>query len=314
MDSVLQEIRLEGARDFGRGVPPTALGDVVRLIEPAVRKSVRMAFEGRSSAGGRRPKWLEAAADVRLVDVALGKTDAMLRFEAPRFGDAAPSLFQQTELFPHGPEHFHTGFDMLAGVLSRVRKDDADSDRYDASLLTGIASFERGIKETFSRIDLLKTEGHSLQVLDRTTVDRAKTLRDRTPAPRPARLVATLDMLRVSTGALGLKLDDGAEIRGVVTDEDLSSVHPWLGRRVLVHGRAVYRPSGSLLRFEVAAIEDGVGASTLFTRVPEPIRSTLTAQQTSGVGPRASGGIAAMFGRWPGNESDEELLHALKDL
>ena len=120
-------------------------------------------------------------------------------------------------------------------------------------------------------------------------------------------------MMRVSTGSLGLKLDDGAEVRGAVSEDGIGAAQPFLGARVLVHGRAVYRASGKLLRIDVDAIEDGRGAPALWARVPEPIRSALTPQQLSGSGPR-TGGVDAFFGRWPGDESEEELLASLQEL
>lgn len=312
-DLVQQQIRLRTAGKLAGGVPPTTVGEVIRLVEPAVRRSVRMAFEGRSSASGRRPKWLEAAAAVRLTGVEIGADGATLRFNAPRFVDAAPSLYEQLTMFGRLPEGHFTGFDMLAGALSRVRDDDADSDRYDSSLLSSITRFGRGIDNVFSSVELAETSNHAAQTLDGALIERARKLRDRTPSPRPVRLLATLDMVRVSTGSLGLKLDDGAEVRGVVAEEVIAEAQQHLGSRVLVHGKAVYRPSGHLLRLEVDAFEDGRNASALFARVPEPIRPSLTPQQLTGSGPQ-SGGVRAFYCAWPGNETEDELLAALREI
>jgi len=311
---VQQQVRLHSGCDLDARVPPTALGEVLRLLEPAVRKSVRMAFEGRSTAQGRRPGWLSASAEIRLAGVEFGKRDTTLVFESPRFGDVAPSLYEQTEMFPTGlPDRQYTGFDMLAGVLSRIGQADADSDRYDRSLLGGIAKFDAGLNGTFQSLELMQTPMHAAQRLDANLIERARELRNRTPSPRPVRLLATLDMLRVSTGSLGLKLDDGSEVRGAVSEDGLPAAQEFLGARVLVHGRAVYRPSGRLLRIDADAIESGEGAPTLWARVPDPIRASLTPQQLSASGPQ-TGGVAAFFGRWPGDETEEELIASLQEL
>lgn len=311
---VQQQIRLHSARDLDARVPPTALGEVLRLLEPAVRKSVRMAFEGRSTAQGRRPGWLRASADIRLAHVEFEQRSTTLLFESPRFGDAAPSLYEQTEMFPTGlPNAQYTGFDMLAGVLSRIGQADADSDRYDRALLGGIATFDKGLNGTFQSIELMQTRAHATQFLDGSLTERARELRNRTPSPRPVRLLATLDMLRVSTGSLGLKLDDGTEVRGAISEDGLSTAQEFLGTQVLVHGRAVYRASGRLLRVDVDAIESGEGVPTLWARVPEPIRASLTPQQLSATGPQ-TGGVAAFFGRWPGDETEDELVASLQEL
>ena len=184
MTVVQQVIRLHAARDAVDGFPPTAIGEVLRVLEPAVRSSVRMAFESRSSASGRRPTWLTDAAGIRLTEVAIKPDSAVLHFNAPRFIDAVPMLYQQLELIPSLPRGQLTGFDMLAGVLSRVSKDDADSDRYDRQLLRGITQFDAGLNGTFASIELLGADGRVTQRLDKTLIERARDLRDRTPSPR----------------------------------------------------------------------------------------------------------------------------------
>src|SRR5258708_29202720 len=102
MDSVILSVILKSDRHFGQKVPAHPFGEVLRVLPGAVRQSVRMAFEGRSHAAGKRPRWLQAAADIRFLGHS-GDDDTLLKFELPRLGDAAPVLYEQKELWPTRP-------------------------------------------------------------------------------------------------------------------------------------------------------------------------------------------------------------------
>lgn len=86
------------------------------------------------------------------------------------------------------------------------------------------------------------------------------------------------------------------------------------GKNVTVSGRAVFRPSGSVLRIEAEEVEPATGGDIgVWSRLPSPVfrrldRRTLHQPQ----GPRS--GINALIGRWPGDESDEEVLELLEEI
>jgi hypothetical protein len=84
------------------------------------------------------------------------------------------------------------------------------------------------------------------------------------------------------------------------------------GKKVLVMGRAVYRPSGRLLRIDAAGIEDGAHAASVFSKVPPPqtIRPVTSGRfKASEAGRR---GVPAFFGTWPGDETDAEMGELVK--
>ena len=66
-----------------------------------------------------------------------------------------------------------------------------------------------------------------------------------------------LDMIRASTAAFAVKADDGNELRGVLTSGNMDSLAELFKQRVLILGRAVFKPSGKLLRIEAEQIAPG---------------------------------------------------------
>ncbi|WP_437634307.1 hypothetical protein [Sorangium sp. So ce854] len=315
MPIVHHAVRLSSPRAFGRRVPPAPLGAALKQVDDAVRRSVLMAFEGRSVTAGRPRAWFVAACDLRLVDFE-GNDDTTLHFEAPELGEAAAELYLQTEMWPTRPPPGWTGFDVLAGVLQDVGAGNQDSERFDRPLLQHLAHFGRLFEAGF---DAIRVEEHRSgvpgeAVLDRATVATARKLSASTPRAQAVRIAGLLDMVRVSTQSFAIKLDDGEEIRGVLTGGSVDSAGVLLNRRVLVHGRAVYRPSGRILRLDAERIEDGHGISGFWSKLPKPLfrgridPGALYRPQT------ASTGIHAIFGRWPGDETDEAFDQAIKGL
>ncbi|MBB6143987.1 hypothetical protein HNQ77_001936 [Silvibacterium bohemicum] len=134
---------------------------------------------------------------------------------------------------------------------------------------------------------------------------------DQTPTPRQVRVVGKLDMVRHSTRSFGLLLADGTEVRGILSDGDPDLLQRYFGGEITIFGKAVYRPSGTLLRIDAQEIVDTVEGRTAFSHVPlalthQPRQDRKT--QTS------KNGVSAFFGSWPGTETDQELLAALEEL
>jgi hypothetical protein len=110
-----------------------------------------------------------------------------------------------------------------------------------------------------------------------------------------------------------LLLDAGERIAGVYPEEHSDRLQQLWRKRVLVLGTSVFRASGNLLRVEAESIDDGVGASPLFSTPPVPGNSRLEASRfRKPQGARS--GMAAIMGRWPGDETEEEIESALERL
>ena len=315
MNTVVSTVVLKSDKHYGSKAPPYPLGEIMRLIPVAVRQSIRMAFEGRSIARGKYPHWLTAASDVRLVEYS-GKDDTILRFEAPTFGDAAPELFEQQELFDMGrPDPTDTGFDSLGDVLSDLSAKNSDSERFDRSLLRRLASFKRGINGTFQAVDFMgqRYKAEQPAVLNECIIQTAMSFTSETPKSERVRIVGTLDMIRASTQAFALKLDDGQEIRGVMVADEIGDHKHLLEKRVLILGKAMYRPSGRLLRVDTEEMVAASEKDTFFSKMPAPSRRKLDVREI--VREQSyKRGLAAIIGKWPGDETDEEIEAALQEL
>ncbi|MCH7990713.1 MAG: hypothetical protein IID46_16355 [Planctomycetes bacterium] len=314
MKTIVQTITLKSDQHYGRKAPPGPLGELLRELPHAVRQSIRMAFTGRSRSRGKSPAWLLAASDIRLVDYS-GNDETVLHFEVPPLGEAAAELYQQQELWPTKPDANDTGFDTLADVICDVAANNLDSDKFDRPLLGRLIRFRKTVHEAFQEISITGnryTPDHPC-VLNESIIETAKCLYSNTPPSQQTRVVGNLDMIRASTQTFALKLDDGEEIRGVLVAGEFGELTNLFQNRVMVLGKAIYRASGRLLRIDADEVTPASDEDRFFSTVPQPTRQKLDVRQVLREQQHKKG-LAAIFGKWPGDETEEEIEQALQEL
>ena len=308
-----QEIALDTETDFGAEVPLSISSALLRRLEDTARPCVRMAIEGASASAGAPPAWLDLASDIRTLGFSERNGQSILHVKAPTLGDAVPEVFDQQTLWPGMASAEDTVIQLIGRIGHVVREQEKASDMYDQPLLRHFTHwqglFKREVKEL--RMPPSFMGGATPVTLDIAVVENAKLLSAQTPIPRQIRVVGKMDMVRHSTRSFGLVLDGGEEVRGVLQEGDPELLKRYFGKEITVFGKAIYRPSGSLLRIDAQEIVNTTEGRAAFSAIPEALSKVPRMerrQQSSRVG------VSAFFGTWPGEETDEELLAALGEL
>lgn len=295
---------------------PDAAGTVLRYVEPILRMTVSMGFRNTSRRLGRPPEWLRKASDVRLVRICPSQAGGTrLHFTAPRFGEAAEEIYSQQEMFRVRPRREDTGFDLVGDAVDDLRNGRDDSQRYDSALLARIGKLVTSASRAgIERILLLggRLPSRDPLAIDREISQQADRMRDSTPPDQRARVCGKLDMIRDSDNVFEILLEPDITVRGVWTGESMDPLHEAWPGKVLLEGVAVYKPSGDLLRIEADAVRPASKADELFGRIPAPLggrsnRLDFRLPQSSGQG------ADALLGRWPGEETEEQLLLACRE-
>ncbi len=271
-----------------------------------------MAIEGASAAPGRPPAWLERASDIRFVDYGHEGDDTLISLRLPSLGAAAEELYRQSQLWDTRPNPDDTAFEVFRHVIDEVASENDESSWYDRQLLTRLSRMRQVFSSPLNAICLSAAyDVASLAKasrLNERVADTAARLGATTPPSRHVRIAGVLDMIRHSTRGFSLRLESGEELHEAMESaEGLSALPGFFGKPVLIPGRAIYRPSGRLLRIDAAGVEDGAGAPSLFARVPLAQSSRPSASsrlKTSETGRR---GVPAFFGTWPGEETDADM-------
>ena len=305
-------MRIQTGPDYRQRLPLDVCGGIMSRISPLFAGSVRMAIEGASAAPGRSPAWLERASDIRFVEYSHDGDDTLISLGLPRLGDAAEDLYRQSEFWDTRPGPDDTAFEVFRHVVDDVAAGNSESSWYDRRLLTRLARMKLVFGDPIRAIRL-STADEALNAVNATRVtegvsETAGRLSATTPASRQVRIAGMLDMIRHSTRGFSLRLESGEEVHGVMESaEGLGALPGFFGRPVLIPGRAIYRPSGRLLRIDAAGIEDGVGSSSLFAKVPLSQAARPAASSRLKASDAGKRGVAAFFGTWPGDETDADM-------
>jgi len=278
------------------------------ILVEAVEESVRLRVEGRSRARGSKPGWLERASAFE-VEVAKGSTSLLM--QAGPLADVCPDVFSQSELF-EPLEGNPSCVDVFAAALTDVISGDRDSDLYDDGFLMTLTNLDRVFKQDVETVELVN--GRTTRIAP-SDLDSVWELRRSIPADQRARVAGKLDALRHSKRTFELMLPGGEKVRGVLLTEagEVAEAGPSLGSEVVVEGVAKFRASGRLLRLDAQWLAASTGDVAVWSTPPRPLFPPLEAAETHQLqGPRS--GAAAIFGAWPGDETDEEIEAALREL
>jgi hypothetical protein len=292
------EIHLDGVH--ATDVSLTILRDLADLLLEGAARSARLAVEGRSTARGALPAWLASAGDVRLRAIREGSL--AIDVAARPLNEIVPGALP--------PSSSTTAFDLFLRAAADALQERSDSEQLDSGILQTLlksrALFARGV----SQVRITDSAAHHAEplLLTETSTEAFLKLANQLPSPHVDRCVAILDSLTMSTHSCSLKLEDGASLRGDLAPAvDLEAVRALLGREVLAEGTAYFRPSGRAHRMEIDFLAPATLQDEVWRRAPHgearpehPLPS--------------SGELSSLVGQWPGEESDDRIFEALREL
>ena len=302
------KISLRGPAARGAVVAAAVLRDLLDVVLQGCQQAVRLRFEGRSSARGQPPAWLDQAAAFDLTEIRKGSTQVVVQTQPLR--SAAPDQFAQIDMFDElGSDE--SGFDLFVRGLGDAAANDTNSDHFDAGLLRTYGRLERVFRRGFEEIEF---DGASKLVIDTERMSAIGKLKATVPAPRQVRVAGKLEQIKHSDRRFTLLMEEGT-LKGVADDaiapEELAE---HFGRLVVVSGEAVFRPNGGLQRVEAKHLEPAGEAASIWSRIPRPLLGDPTSAEKYRVAQGPRSGLAAIIGKWPGEETDDEIAAALEQI
>jgi hypothetical protein len=107
-------------------------------------------------------------------------------------------------------------------------------------------------------------------------------------------------------------LESGATLRGIAEGVDPAKLAELWGKKAVISGMAVFRPSGKVLRLEADEISPAGEDFSTWSAEPKPLLGSRGPSLRQPQGPRS--GINAVIGQWPGEEDDDQVASALEEL
>lgn len=285
------------------GLSGHLLRDLSHVLVTGAEQALRYRLDGKSTARGPQPSWLRQAADFQFTSLDLSSKRRAFGLHARSLVESMASQFGQAELFDDLDPR-RSPIELFEDALSDALDGKADSDAFDHSLLETCALFEFILGAGVDSIEI--KNGRTLRI-DPTSMVRVVTLTKNTFAGRQVSLAGHIDIIRYSDCRFTLITKDGAKVAGTAKELGTEALRDAFGKDVIVTGRAEFRPSGRLLRIEAETVDLASEKELqIFSAIPRPLGAVAPIQRIP-----AKGGLAALLGKWPGDEPLEQLFEQL---
>jgi len=277
------------------------------IIAQLPRIATRILAFGSGLANMRSPRWVGRACAFDY----LGTTpQGRVTFMARPLIDVEPRIGQR-DLFADVDTTL-TAFSIFGLSAADIVNDNGDSDRIDELFLQ---RFERLTKRVVRRVKVvtlggLQGDGPTLTLGAAASRQAAHMLR-KIPAAQRVRLVGSVTALRLQGNAFELTAENG-EVRCTLMNQSVSGLRERFATEIAVAGTAYFRPSGRIQRIEVDAIDALRAGDSRFARLPVPPHTAIEQARAYGRHGQDKTWLSSIRGRWPGDETESELIAALR--
>lgn len=310
---IKHKLTLLGGSPTELRVPADALIEALGALIEGARQATRFFVEGESTRKGPRPTWLDSACHFDITNLLPGSV--MIEIEAPTLEEADPIRFGnggQGTLFEEPAQKMsqRTAIELFGSVLASVVEGKPEDIMADRLLLDTCVRFTRVASGTFNGVRLEGLKDRTEPVTVRPDdAPRFELLRDQIPEPQAVRISGVLDTISASRSDVILSLPEGAKVAAHLESHDPTILRRLFGGRVVISGVAHFRPSGQLLFVHAESISEAREADAVFASIPLAKRRRSTLKP---VAQDETTGVSAFFGTWPGDESEDDLLKALR--
>ncbi len=313
MSRIKYKIRIGGLQTPDGTISIKALREVLDVLLESSERGLRLAVQGESVKRGKVPSWLSKSLDFTITGLDEGST--VLDLEAPVLGETALEQIAEQDLWYSKPAPEDTALTLLSRSVRDTTAENLESDTYDAGVLEGLLSFESILRNFAQRIEFDSDERPQEHFeLGCDEIEKIRRLKTYTPEPMTFVVSGELDMIQHSSKRFHLLVTDSQSMPGTVDPEFLNAedLRQWWGKKVTIKGLVHFRPSRKVRLIEAQVIKAKEEGEEVFERVPVPT-TTMELFESPRRTISTTGPLMEVWNKWPGDESIEEILAALKE-
>jgi hypothetical protein len=305
------KLKIKGLKTPSGTISILALKDLVDTLVETAERGLRLAVQGESVKRGPVPGWLARSLDFTITGLKKGSTT--LTLEAPVLGETAEEQIQQQDLWYSKPSPKDTAISLVSRSVKDAVAEDLQSYSFDKGILDGLLLFEIFFKSYGDKLEVT-AQGRPFEnfSLSCSELQQVRALKQDTPEPSTFVITGKFDLIQHSRRKFHLVLSNGQVIPGVINPEilDVENMREFWGKRVTIKGLVHFNPGRKVRLFEAQSIKLAESGEEIFERVPKAPEPQLLFDVES---PKLSAAPALeeIWGRWPGEESIDELLTAL---
>lgn len=312
MKTVKYKLKITGLKTPSGTISILALKELAGIIIENSERSLRLAIEGTSLKKGQLPQWLKDAVDFNITNIEKGST--ILSIEAPQLSEVALEQINQQNLYKDLPHPSDTALTVWANSYFDATSEKYESDYYDKGVLTSLISFKDFIIKYAKSVEIESPIDKKINKIkiDEQQLERVQKLTASIPESRRVILSGIIDIIEHFAGRFKLNLENGEKIQGVIDKEFLDSeiMRNYWGKKVTIKGTADFRPNGKIRFIKADLIKPFDNSEKLFQEYMVFHEPQNTVYKISRSLPEIAP-LKEVWGKWPGEESIEEILAAL---
>ncbi len=185
-----------------------------------------------------------------------------------------------------------------------------DKDLIDKDLVNSLMKFKTNFVSDGDVIEFSNRGSIPKITLEKSDFKKLADLEQTIPAARKIKVMGRLDEMKYSKMKLGLITEDGPVSLTTDSNKILDDLTEYMGKEITISGTAHYRYSGGISVIDVSSFSEPQRGDQLFKRLTtsrSPEQQVLF-QLKAG---KKQNPLADLKGKWPGDESFEELLKML---
>jgi len=306
-------IRIKGLKSKSGSIPISALKEISDVLLKSSDRILRLMVEGSSTKTGKTPNWLKKTLNFTITGIKTGST--IIEVEAPVLSETMPEFFEQKKLWQdRSLKSDDSALSLLSKSVSDAVNENTESEYFDSGVLDSLFSFRTITNNYASEVSITsKNKSEDNFKIGTQEIAKIKKVKVTTPKSNTVVVAGFFNLIEHSNRRFQLKMENGKTINGIMDPSqiDLEHIRELWGKRVTIKGKANYKPSGNIRNIEAQLVQAFESGDEIFQQVPgaqkrfEFAEKFLTEKSSSKA-------LKKVWGKWPGNESIDDLLIALQ--
>lgn len=281
---------------------------LAKHIKSIAKKALLLQLYGYSKVS--MPKSLNKYLNVFLTQTKGDDGSTILTLEAENF----QNIPVQLDLFREKQElNMLTPMALVIQAFTAALSDD-DNGMIDEPMIDELLKFRKFFQTDTEKVLLTNRSTIPEVEFTRKEIDKIENLFKKIPPPQKTTVAGVVDEMKYTREQVILTTADHKKIVVVVAKELFNGLKEFFGQQIAITGMAHFKPGGQLSYIKMESFNEAdERMMKMFSKKPHKmsIQQQIALQIREGKKPNP---IDEIFGKWPGNETDEEFEKMLKDL
>jgi hypothetical protein len=287
------------------------LSTIADAILCSSERVLRLVVEGASLKRGKSPKWLENALNLEITGIAKGST--VLNISAPTFQESIPDYFAQKKIWKPKLIPEDTAISLFSKSMSDIVSGNLESDLYDYNVLQSLNSFRNILKKHASELNITSSQKKADNCrISSDEITKIGEVKVKIPESRIVALSGFFNMIEHDHRRFQLKVNNEQIVDGYLDPKfiDIEDMRPLWGKKVTIKGKALFKPSGRIHSIDVQKVRAFELGDEILGSIPQSQGQFKFSEEFIHK-QNAQAALKKVWGKWPGEESMDEILEAL---